>query len=103
MTEEKSEIEKSYDRVVKQFVAEFFDELQRKPFDRELLDQFAETVEGQRKICEFGCVPGQIARYLQDRPVSMRGIDLSAEMDNLARRVNPDISFQRDEMPALEL
>ncbi len=80
MTEEKSEIEKSYDRVVKQFVAELFDELQRKPFDRELLDQFAKTVEGQGKVCEIGCGPGQIARYLQDRLVSMCGVDLSAEM-----------------------
>ena len=103
MTEEKSEIEKSYDRVVKQFVAEFFDELQRKPFDRELLDQFAETVEGQGKICEIGCGPGQIARYLQDRLVSMCGVDLSAEMVKWARRLNPDISFQRGDMRALEI
>ncbi|PYS57636.1 MAG: class I SAM-dependent methyltransferase, partial [Acidobacteria bacterium] len=80
MTEEKSEIEASYDRVVKRYVDEFLDELQRKPLDRELLDQFAETVRGQDKICEIGCGPGQIARYLQDRGVSMCGVDLSQEM-----------------------
>ena len=103
MTEEKSEIEKSYDRVVKQFVAEFFDELQRKPFDRELLDQFAATVEGQGKVCEIGCGPGQIARYLQDRRVSMCGIDLSEAMVKWANSLNPDISFQRGDMRALEI
>src|SRR5438094_8873517 len=103
MTEEKSEIEASYDRVVKRYVDEFFDELQRKPFDRELLDQFAETVRGQDKICEIGCGPGQIARYLQDRGVSMCGVDLSQAMVKCASRLNPEIPFQRGDMRALEI
>src|SRR5436853_4943952 len=103
MNEEKSVLEASYDRVVKRYADEFFDELQRKPFDRELLDQFAERVRGQGKVCEIGCGPGQIARYLQDRLVSMCGIDLSAEMVKWARRLNPDISFQRGDMRALEM
>jgi len=103
MTEEKSEIEASYDRVVKRYVDEFLDELQRKPFDRELLDQFAESARGQGKVCEIGCGPGQIARYLNDREVSMYGIDLSEEMIKWARCLNPDISFQRGDMRALEI
>ncbi len=103
MSEETSELEASYDRVVKQFVDEFFDELQRKPFDRDLLDQFAESVRGHGKICEIGCGPGQIARYLQDRGVNMCGIDLSREMVNWAKRLNSDIPFQRGDMRALEM
>ena len=103
MTEEKSEIEASYDRVVKRYVDEFLDELQRKPFDRELLDQFAESARGQGKTCEIGCGPGQIARYLQDRHVNMCGIDLSEEMVICASRLNPDIAFQRGDMRALEI
>src|SRR2546425_10018955 len=103
MTEERSEIEASYDRVVSHFVDEFFGELQRKPFDRELLDQFAEMVRGQGKVCEIGCGPGQIARYLKDREVSMYGIDLSEEMVKRAISLNPDISFQRGDMRALEI
>src|SRR2546425_12691277 len=103
MTEEKSEIEASYDRVVKRYVDEFFDELQRKPFDRELLDQFAEIVGTQGKVCEIGCGPGQIARYLQDRHVNMCGIDLSEEMVICASRLNSDIAFQRGDMRALEI
>ena len=103
MSEEKSEIEASYDRVVKRYVDEFFDELERKPFDRQLLHQFAEIVGTQGKVCEIGCGPGQIARYLQDRQVSMCGVDLSEEMVKWARRLNPDISFQRGDMRALEI
>src|SRR5437667_1150 len=103
MSEEKSEIEASYDRVVKRYVDEFFDELERKPFDRLLLHQFAEIVGTQGKVCEIGCGPGQIARYLQDRQVSMCGVDLSEEMVKWARRLSPDISFQRGDMRALEI
>ncbi len=103
MSEEKSVLEASYDRVVKRYADEFFDELQRKPFDRELLDQFAERVRGQGKVCEIGCGPGQIARYLKDREVSICGIDLSEEMVKRANSLNPDISFQRGDMRALEI
>ena len=103
MSEEKSRIEASYDRVVSQFVKEFFDELARKPFDRKLLDQFAETVRGHGKVCEIGCGPGQIARYLKDQEVTMYGIDLSEEMVKRANSLNPDISFQRGDMRDLEI
>src|SRR5437870_13794789 len=103
MTEEKSVLEASYDRVVRRYADEFVGELQRKPFDRELLDQFVESVRGEGQICEIGCGPGQIARYLQDRGLSMCGIDLSREMVKWAQRLNADIPFQRGDMRALEL
>jgi SAM-dependent methyltransferase len=103
MSKQKSELEASYDRVAEQFVDEFFNELERKPFDRELLDRFAESVRAEGQVCEIGCGPGQIARYLQDRGVSMRGIDLSQEMVKWAVRLNPDISFERGDMLALNL
>jgi len=103
MSEEKSDLESSYDRVVKRYADEFFDELHRKPFDREMLDQFSESVQGQGKVCEIGCGPGQIARYLQDRGLNMCGIDLSREMVKWAKMLNADIPFQRGDMRALEM
>ena len=98
-----SEIEASYDRVAEQFVGEFFEELKRKPFDRELLDQFAESVREQGRVCDIGCGPGQIARYLRDRGVEMCGVDLSREMVEQARRLNPDMTFERGDMRSLDL
>jgi hypothetical protein len=68
-----SELESSYDRVARYYAAEYFDELCRKPFDRELLDRFAERVSGAGGIWEIGCGPGQIARYLKDRGVRIAG------------------------------
>ncbi len=98
MKKPQPEIEASYDHVAEKFVGEFFEELERKPFDRELLDRFAESVRAEGQVCDIGCGPGQIARYLQDRGVSMRGIDLSQEMVRWAGRLNPDISFERGDM-----
>ena len=95
-----SELESSYDRVARHYAAEYFDELSRKPFDRELLDRFAESVSGE--VCEIGCGPGQIARYLKDRGVHISGIDLSEKMVAAACSLNADISFARGDMLALD-
>lgn len=95
-----TELEKSYDRVATQYAAEYFGELARKPFDCELLDRFAASVSGE--VCEIGCGPGQIARYLKDRGVNVRGIDLSQQMIVAARQLNPDIPFARGDMLGLD-
>ena len=99
---QRSELEASYDRVARHYAAEYFDELSRKPFDRELLDRFAESVSAAGEVCEIGCGPGQIARYLKDRGVHIGGIDLSEKMVAAARSLNADISFARGDMVALD-
>ena len=103
MGKSRTEIEDSYDRVAEPFAEEFYGELARKPFDRAQLDQFAERLRGRGRVCEIGCGPGQIARYLQDRGLRMCGLDLSHEMVRLARRLNPDIPFERGDMLALDM
>jgi len=103
VNEQPSALEASYDRVAAQYADEFFCELERKPFDREVLEGFAESVRARGEVCEIGCGPGHISRYLQDRGATMRGIDLSREMVKCARRLNPDISFTHGDMLALKL
>ena len=103
MNKQQSELANSYNRVAEEYVEEFFKELDRKPFDRELLGRFAEIVGSGAAGCDMGCGPGQIARFLQDRGLSMRGIDLSEEMVRCARRVNPDIPFESGNMLQLDL
>src|ERR1051325_4712199 len=100
---QQSELQSSYDRVAAHYAAEFFDELKRKPYDRETLEEFAASVRGMGPVCEGGCGRGQVARYLQDRGFSMRGLDLSSEMVKFAARLNPDIPFARGDMLALGL
>jgi ubiquinone/menaquinone biosynthesis C-methylase UbiE len=102
MSESELNLRTSYDRVAERYAQEYFDELKRKPFDCEILDAFAHSVRGQGRVCEIGCGPGQIARYLQDRGLEMCGIDLSQEMVNCANRLNPDVTFEQGDMLALK-
>src|SRR4030095_3158718 len=85
------DLQASYDRVAEQYAIEYFEELKRKPFDCQRLDEFAKSVKGNGEVCELGCGPGQVARYLKDRGVDMCGIDLSPEMVRVAARLNPEI------------
>lgn len=97
-----SDLQTGYDKVAEHYATEYFNELARKPFDCELLDRLAERFKGKGRVCELGCGPGQVSRYLKDRGVDVRGVDLSPEMVNVASRLNPDISFSAGDMLALD-
>lgn len=96
------DIEASYDRVAREYAEHLYGELQGKPLDRELLDRFAERLRNAGPVCDLGCGPGQVARYLRDRGVEIHGIDLSPGMVAEARRLNPDIPFSQGDMLALD-
>ena len=98
-----SHIQRSYDTVAHEYAEELFSELAGKPFDRELLDRFAEKVGRRARVCDLGCGPAQIARYLRDRSVDVLGVDLSAGMLAQAQRLNPDLQFVQSSMLALGL
>jgi SAM-dependent methyltransferase len=83
----------SYNAVARAYADEIFDELKNKPFDRNQLDRFADRVRGRGLVCDLGCGPAQVARYLQERGVSAFGFDLSPAMLSEAQRLNPDLSF----------
>ena len=93
----------SYDRVADEYVRHIFDELQHKPLDRQLLDRFAASVRDLGPVCDLGCGPGHIARYLQEQGVHVCGIDLSAELVERAHRLTPDIEFRQGDMMALDV
>jgi SAM-dependent methyltransferase len=96
-------IRESYDRVAGEYARRIFDELRHKPLDRELLDRFVLQTRGRGDVCDMGCGPGQIARYLKDAGASVFGLDLSPGMLQQARNLNPDIDFREGNMMALHL
>jgi SAM-dependent methyltransferase len=93
----------SYDRAAERYAEMFADELERKPFDRALLEEFALEVRGSELVCDLGCGVGHISRYLKARGVSIFGIDLSPRMIEIASQLNPDIPFRQGDMLALDL
>jgi ubiquinone/menaquinone biosynthesis C-methylase UbiE len=96
-------IRDSYDRLADEYAQRIFNELQHKPLDRELLNRFAAEVAGRGEVCDMGCGPGHVARYLRDAGTSVFGLDLSPRMLERARQLNPDISFREGNMMALNL
>lgn len=54
-------------------------------------------------MCDLGCGPGQIARYLWNEGVHISGLDLSPRMIDQARKLNRDISFRVGNMMALDI
>jgi SAM-dependent methyltransferase len=91
----------SYDAVAADYAAKFQDEMDHKPFDRDCLDRLISEVGGPGPICDLGCGPGQIARYLHSRGADALGVDLSPQMVTEAARLNPGIPFHQGDMLGL--
>jgi len=97
------DLQTSYDAVAEEYVRRIFDELQHKPMDCRLLDRFAAAIQEAGTVCDLGCGPGHVARYLDARGVKVIGIDLSTGMIEQARQLNPGIAFQQGNMLALDV
>lgn len=98
-----SEVQTSYDLVADLYAQRIHGELEHKPFDRQLLNRFAERVKAIGPAYDIGCGPGQVARYLDEQGVQTIGIDLSPAMVEHARSLNPGIEFRQGDMRALEI
>lgn len=73
----------------------FRNEMQEKPFDRDLLDRFAGDFNPHSLILDAGCGPsGHIGRYLFDKGLTVIGIDLSEKCIAIAGNWNPGMRFQ---------
>jgi ubiquinone/menaquinone biosynthesis C-methylase UbiE len=96
-------IRESYDRIADEYARRMFRELDDKPFDREQLMRLARSVDGLGSVCDIGCGPGQVARFLRDAGAAVFGLDLSPQMIAQARQLSPDIEFRQGNMLALGL
>ncbi len=91
----------SYDAVSDLYAEKFQDEMDQKPFDRDCLARLIKKVHGLGPICDLGCGPGQIARYLHRQGVETLGVDLSPAMIAEAQRLNPEIPFHQGNILSL--
>jgi SAM-dependent methyltransferase len=96
-----SQTRRTYDTVAATYTERMAGELAHKPFDRMWLDQLAQLTRELGPVCDLGCGPGQVARYLKDSGVDVFGADLSETMLEHARRLNRDVPFRRADMLAL--
>jgi ubiquinone/menaquinone biosynthesis C-methylase UbiE len=96
-------IRQSYDQLADEYTRRISGELQYKPLDRQLLDRFAAEARDQGEVCDLGCGPGHVARYLRDAGATVFGLDLSPKMVHEAGQLNADIPFREGNMMALDL
>lgn len=97
------QVREDYDRIAAEYARRLFKELDGKPKDRELLRRFASLVGDHADVCDMGCGPGHVARFLHDAGVRVSGLDLSPAMLAEARRLNPDIEFRKGNLLSLPL
>jgi SAM-dependent methyltransferase len=97
-----ADFQSSYDLLAEEYAARIYDELKGKPLDRELLDRFATRLHRAGRVCDLGCGPGHVARYIYDRGVDVFGLDLSPKMVEQARKLNPGIEFRQGNMLLLD-
>jgi SAM-dependent methyltransferase len=100
--ERPTDVQSSYDRLAKEYTARIAGELAHKPFDREILDRFADLTRGAGPVLDLGCGPGHVTRHLADRSVEITGIDLSPGMIEEARALNPSVRFEQGSMLELD-
>ncbi len=92
---------KGYDAVARAYAERFANELDSKPFDREMLNAFAGRVARRGMVVDIGCGPGQIAAYLADRGTDVQGVDSSPGMIAVARDLYPGLEFRTGDMRSL--
>jgi SAM-dependent methyltransferase len=97
-------VREGYNAVAHAYAEGLYGELEHKPFDRWWLERFVGLTRGLGPLCDLGCGPGQIARFLKDHGAEeVFGADLSDAMVAEARRRNPDVTFRQEDMLGLSL
>jgi ubiquinone/menaquinone biosynthesis C-methylase UbiE len=103
MTDWTELLKQGYDAVAREYLRDYKDDLKNKPLEQDMLARLAKSVAPMGPICDLGCGPGQAAAWLHNLGANAFGIDISPEMVECARRLNPDIEFKVGNMYHLEL
>jgi len=102
MGQDLNKIAKTYDAVSEEYAEIFSGEHEKKPMDMEIFRRFSEEMINRKPVWDLGCGPGHTAAYLKKLGVDTSGLDLSAEMVNIARKDHPDINFRTGNMLELD-
>ena len=95
-----AKVRTAYDAVATAYAERLGDELDRKPFDRWLLDRVA-ALAGGLPVVDVGTGPGHVAAYLAAAGADVTGVDLSPAMVEEARRRFPHLTFAVGDLTGL--
>lgn len=98
------EVRQCYDLAAEEYAKSFLNELDGKPFDRNILDRFSQMLPEGSLIFDFGCGSGQTTQYLNNKNrQKVIGLDFSEQSIDLARQHFPGIEFRVDDMLASKM
>jgi ubiquinone/menaquinone biosynthesis C-methylase UbiE len=94
-----------YDATAAEYASRFHHHLDDKPVELAMLSAFAGLVRasGGTTVADVGCGTGATTAILHDHGVTVRGIDLSPNMIEQARRISPHLTFSVESMTDLDL
>jgi ubiquinone/menaquinone biosynthesis C-methylase UbiE len=97
-----NKVENLYEMVAEEYAETFSGEHEKKPKDQEVLYRFSQEIGDRRPVWDFGCGPGQTAKYLKNLGIEISGLDLSEKILEQARSIHPEIHFRRGNILELE-
>ena len=80
MGQDLEKVENVYDVVAEQYTETFSAEHEKKPKDQEILHRFSQEIGDRKPVWDFGCGPGQTAKYLKNLGIEISGLDLSTQV-----------------------
>ncbi len=90
-----ADVVRAWDARADRYLELFRNELDDKPFDREVLDAFAGRMPRGGRVVDAGCGPcGHVTVLLAARGLEVLGIDLSPRCVELARAEHPGCRFE---------
>lgn len=94
---------KSYNKVAQKYYDLFYNELDRKPYDKEFIDTFLSYLNADSIICDIGCGPcGHIENYVFQKNFRIIGIDISDRCIEIAQKHFPKIKFEIEDFSNLK-
>lgn len=85
-----------YDKTAVNYAEKFIDELENKHLDQMLLNAFITENIAKGRLIDLGCGSGQTTKFLFDNGFTNTiGIDISSEMINVAKEINPNLCFEQ--------
>jgi len=85
----------AYNKTADKYHKHFKDEINKKEYDRLILDRFSGMIKADSTICDAGCGPsGHIGKYLAEKGHKVVGIDISQKCINFAVSTHPEIEFK---------
>ncbi|RPI30893.1 MAG: class I SAM-dependent methyltransferase [Chloroflexota bacterium] len=90
----KESIRSAYDNAAEDYAAAFWDELNKKHFDRIMLSWFASQIPQGETVLEIGSGPGEVSGFLSKQGATCLGTDISEQMIANARKYFPGIQFE---------